>query len=58
MIIERDVAQWLEKGAWSFVNVAVCRAVSNPAWPILGHFFDVVSLGKTLHHYILHLTQM
>ena len=54
-----------------FVNVAAYRAVANPAWsrifrenyyqvsllPILGHCFDVVSLGKALNPQMLHLTQ-
>ena len=56
--------------ARSFANVTACRAVSNPAWfrifreiscfsPLnIGHYFDVVSLGKTLYPHMLHLTQV
>ena len=54
----------------SFANVTACRAVSNPAWcrisekyhvsplSILGHYVNVVSLGKTLYPHMLHLTQV
>ena len=54
----------------SFANVTACRAVSNPAcagfsekyhvFPlsILGHYFDVVSLGKAPYPHMLHLTQV
>ena len=54
--------------AWRFADVVACLAVSNPAGagfsekfhisplPILGHSFDVVSLGKALHPKMLHLT--
>ena len=56
--------------ARSLANVTACRAVLNPAWcrifkkyhasplSILGHYFDVVSLGKTLYPHMLHLTQV
>ena len=56
--------------AQSFVNAAACRAVSNTAWRriirkyhvspllVLGHYFDVVSLGKDFQPRVLHLTQV
>ena len=56
--------------AWRSADAAACRAVSNPAragfsekynvFPlsILGHCFNVVSLGKALHPQMLHLTQV
>ena len=54
---------------WRFADVAAGRAVSNLAWcrifreiscfyPLLGHCFDVVSLGKALNPQMLHLTQV
>ena len=58
--------------ARSFANVATCCVVSNGVpfgagfskkyhvspLSILGHYFDVVSLGKTLYPHMLHLTQV
>ena len=56
--------------AWRSADVAACRAVSNPIGAgfsekyhisplsILGHCEDGVSLGKTLHPQMLHLTQV
>ena len=56
--------------AWSFVNATACRAISNPAWCMifrgilcftlstLGHYFDVVSVGKALPPQMFHLTQV
>ena len=54
--------------ARGFANVTACRVVSNPALcrifrrklcfsPLnIGHYFDVVFLGKALYPHMLHLT--
>ena len=57
-IRERDVAQWLERGALPMSLPAVRFRIPLGAgfsekyhvspFSILGHYFDVVSLGKTL----------
>ena len=56
--------------AWRFADVAACCEVSSPAgcrifrelynvFPsILGHYLDVVFLGKAFHPQMLHLTQV
>ena len=69
MDVERDVAQWLERGALPMSLPAVRFRIPLGAGfsekyhvsplSILGHyFFDVVSLGKTLYPHMLHLTQV
>ena len=65
---ERDVAQWLERGALPMSLPAVRFRIPLGAgfsekyhvspFSILGHYFDVVSLGKTLRPHMLHLTQV
>ena len=62
--LERDVTQWLERGTLPMS----LRAVSKPLdvgflkkynvypLPILGHRYNVVSLGNTLFPHMLHLT--
>ena len=67
-IIERDVAQWLERGALPMSLPAVRFRIPLGAGfsekyyvsplSILGHYSDVVSLGKTLYPHMLHLTQV
>ena len=66
--LERDVAQWLERGALSMSLPAVRFRIPLGAGfsekyhvsplSILGHYFDVASLGKTLHPHMLHLIQV
>ena len=67
-VLERDVAQWLERGALPMSLPAVRFRIPLGAGfsekyhvsplSILGHYFDVVSLGKTLYPHMLHLTQV
>ena len=67
-IRERDVAQWLERGALPMSLPAVRFRIPLGAGfsekyhvsplSILGHYFDVVYLGKTLYPHMLHLTQV
>ena len=67
-ILERDMAQWLERGALPMLLPAVRFRIPLGAefsekyhvspLSILGHFKDVVSLGKALHPEMLHLTQV
>ena len=62
------MAQWLERGALpmslSFVRFRILLdAVFSEIYhvsplSILGHCFNVVSLGKALHPQMLHLTQV
>ena len=66
--LERDVAQWLEREALPMSLPAVRFRIplgagfseKNHVSPlsIMGHYFDVVSLGKALNYYMLHLTQV
>ena len=66
--VERDVAQWLERGALPMSLPAVRFRIPLDAGfsekyhvsplSILGHYFDVASFGKTLYPYMLHLTQV
>ena len=68
IFIERDMAQWLERDALTMLLPAAQFRVrllagfseKNQVSPlsILGHCFDVVSLRKTLHPQMLHLTQV
>ena len=62
------MVQWLERGALPMSLPAVRFRISLGAGfsekynvcslSILGHCKDVVSLGKTLHSQMLHLTQV
>ena len=58
------MAQWLERGALPMSLPAVRFRIPLGAGyhvsplSILGHYFDVVSLDKTLHPHMLHLTQV
>ena len=64
---ERDVAQWLERGALPKSLPAVRFRIPLGAGfsekyhvsplSILGHYFDVAPLGKTLYPHMLHLTE-
>ena len=64
----RDMAQWLERGALPMPLPAVRFRIPLGAGfsekynvsplSILGHCFDVVSLGKALNPQMLHLTQV
>ena len=66
--LERDVTQWLERGALPMSLPAVRFGiplgaefsdkyhVSPPS--ILGHVFDALSLGKALKPKLVHLTQV
>ena len=66
--VERDVAQWLERGAlpmllpavWFRIPLGAGFAEKYHVSPlsILGHYFDVVSLGKILYPHMLHLIQV
>ena len=68
VLSERDVAQWLERGALPMSLPAVRFRIPLGAGfsekyhvsplSISGHYFDVVSLGKTLYPHMLHLTQV
>ena len=68
IFIERGMAQWLERDALTMLLPAVRFRIrllagfseKNHVSPlsILGHCFDVVSLGKALHPQMLHLTQV
>ena len=63
MLTERDMAQWLEHGALSMSMTAVrfrIRLVQDflgniSPLSMLGHCFDVVSLGTALNPQMLHL---
>ena len=65
---EKDVAQWLERGALSMSLPAVRFQIPLGAefskkyhvspLSILGHCFDVVSLGKAFNPQKLHSTQV
>ena len=67
IFIERGMAQWLERDALIMLLPAARFRIrlfagfseKNHGSPllILGHCFDVVSLGKALHPQMLHLTQ-
>ena len=67
-LLERDMAQWLERGALPLLLPAVRFRIPVGAGfsekyhvsplSILGHCFDVVSLGKALNPKMLHLTQV
>ena len=67
-IVERDMVQWLERGALPMSLPAVRFRIPLGAeisekyhvspLSILGHCQDVVSLGKVLHPQMLHLTQV
>ena len=62
------MAQWLERGALPMSLLAaqfriLLGAVFSEKYhvsplSILGHCFDVASLGKALNHQVLHLTQV
>ena len=66
--LERDVAQWLERGALPMSLPAVrFRIPLGPGFSkknhvsplsLSGHYFDVASFGKTLYPRMLHLTQV
>ena len=68
IFVEGDMAQWLESGALTIslpaarfrIRLGAGFSEKNKVSPlsILGHCFDVVSLGKALHPQILHLTQV
>ena len=68
IFIERDMARWLERDALTMLLPAARFRIrllagfseKNHVSPlsILGHCFDVVSLGKALHSQMLHLTQV
>ena len=67
-IIERDGAQWLERGALAMSLPAVRFRILFGAGfsekyhvsplSILGHCFNTFPLGKALKHQKLHLTQV
>ena len=68
MLTERDMAQWLERRALSMSMTAVWFRIPlgigfsgkyhvSPL-SMLGHCFEVVSLGKALNPQMLHLTQV
>ena len=67
-VLERDVAQWLERGALPMSLPAVRFRIQLGAGfsekyhvsplSILGYYFNVVFLGKTLYPHMLHLTQV
>ena len=62
------MAQWLERGALSMsLRAVLCQIPLGAGFlkkhhvsplSILGHYFNVVTLGKTLHPHMLHLTQV
>ena len=66
--IERDVVQWLERGALPMsLPVVRFRIPLGAGFSekyhvspllILGHYFDVLSMGKALYPHMLHLTQV
>ena len=66
--IERTVAQWLEREALPMSLPAVRLRIPldagfsekyhSPLLSILGHYLNVVSLGKALNPQMLHLTQV
>ena len=68
LFLERDTTQWLERAVLSMSLPAVRFRISLGAGfldkyhvsplSILGHCFDVLSLGKTLNPHMLHLTQV
>ena len=68
LLLERDVAQRLERGALPMSLLAVRFRIPLGAGfsekynvsllSILGHYFNVVSLGKALYPHMLHLTQV
>ena len=68
VLVERYMAQWLERGALPMSRPAVRFRTplsagfldKSDVFPllILGYCFDVVSLGKALHPQILHLTHV
>ena len=68
LTLERDTTQWLERAALSMSLPAMRFRISFGAGfsekyhvsplSILGHCFDVVSLGKALNPHMLHLTQL
>ena len=65
---EKGVTQWLERGALPMslravrfrIPLGVGFSEKYPVSPhsILGHSFDVVSLGKALYPHMFHLTQV
>ena len=67
-MVERDGAQWLERGALPMSLPAVrfriplgtefSEKYNVSPLSILGYYFDVVSSSKALHPYILHSTQV
>ena len=68
VVLERDMAQWIERGALPMSLPAVRFRIPLSAGfskkyhfsllSILGHCFDVVSLDKALNPRMLHLTQV
>ena len=68
ILIERDVAQWLKCGTLPMPLLALRFQIPLDAGflekyhvsplSILGHCFDIVSLGKTLYLHMLYLTQV
>ena len=59
----RDMSHWLECGALPMSLPAVLGARFSEKYhvsphSILGHCFDVVSLGKALYPHMLHLTRV
>ena len=66
LFLEGDVAQWLERVALSMSLPAVRSRIPLGAaflekyhvspLSLLGHYFDVVSLGKALYSHMLHLS--
>ena len=65
---ERDMAQWLERGAlpmslsavrfWIPLGAGFSGKYHVSPLSILGHCFDVVLLGKALNPQMLHMTQV
>ena len=68
LMLERDIAQWLERGALSMslpaepfqlpLGAGYSEKYHVSPLSILGHSFDVLSLGKALNPQMLQLTQV
>ena len=66
--LERDVAQWLERGALPMslptvrfripLGGGLSEKYHVSPLSILGHYLDVLSLSKALYPHMLHLTQV
>ena len=62
---QRDVMQWLERGAWSILlylpwgfEYRLLQDFQRNITSYWGHCFDAVSLGKALNPQMLHWTQV